>query len=114
MTFTYDAGGAVAIGGCASFDKYVYVEYKWPLNSLLFSKDKARKGIMELVAIKRLFVNNNTKTQRQPVKIYQDTYNGLWNEKDLIEEEEKPKEEKVERKSEESNAKNSERLDEVA
>lgn len=88
MSFTYDAGGAVAIGGCASFDKYVYVEYKWPLNSLLFSKDKARKGIMELVAIKRLFVNNNTKTQRQPVKIYQDTHNGLWNERDLIEEEE--------------------------
>jgi len=88
MSFSYNGSGAVAIGGCASYDKYVYVEYKWPLNSLLFSKDKARKGIMELVAIKRMFVNNNTKTQWQPVKIYQDTYNGLWNERDLIEEEE--------------------------
>lgn len=88
MIYTYDASGSVAISGCALYDKYVYVEYKWALNSLLFSKDKARKGIMELVAIKRIFVNNNTKTQRQPVKIYQDTHNGLWNERDLIQEEE--------------------------
>lgn len=86
MSYNYDGSGAVNVSGCASYDKYVYVEYKWPLNSLLFSKEKARKGIMELVAIKRLFVNNNTKTQRQPVKIYQDTHNGLWNERDLLEE----------------------------
>lgn len=88
MTFIYDGSGAIAVGGCAIYDKYIYVEYKWALNSLLFSKDKARKGIMELIAVKRVFVNNNSKTQRQSVKIYQDTHNGLWNEQDLIEEEE--------------------------
>lgn len=88
MSFTYDGDGAVAVGGCANFDKYVYVEYKWALNSLLFSKAKARRGIMELIAIKRVFFNNGTKTQRQSVKIYQDTHNGLWNENDLLTEEE--------------------------
>jgi hypothetical protein len=84
MTLYYTGSGGATTGGCALTFRYVYIEYKWGENSVLYIKHKAVKGILERIAIKRVMLNSGPKTGNQIVPIYQDTLNSLWNEDDLI------------------------------
>jgi hypothetical protein len=87
-TLYYTASGGAKTGGCALASRHVYITYKWSENSILYARHKAVKGILERVAIKRVILNSGPKTGNQIVPIYQDTLNSLWNESDLIIEEE--------------------------
>jgi hypothetical protein len=84
MNYSYVGSGTVKTGGCAIVEKYAYIEYKWGENSTLYVKEKAEKGILERVVIKRVILNSNAKTFLKVIPIYQDTLNSLYNENDLI------------------------------
>lgn len=82
MNFT--GSGQIKFGGCASTYRSVYISYKWGENSVVYVKHKALKGILERVAIKRVILNSGPKTFNKIVPIYEDTFNSLWNEDDLL------------------------------
>jgi hypothetical protein len=88
MTYTYQGNGTITTHGHARTSKKIYISYKWGENSILFVKSKALKGCLEKVCIKSAIINSNAKTFNQVAIIYKDTLNSLWNESDLIEEEE--------------------------
>lgn len=77
----YTGSGVTKTSGCAMTSSLVYTPYKWSVNSILYIKHKANKGILERVAIKRVILNS---AYNQIVPIYQDTLNSLWNEDDLL------------------------------
>ena len=87
MNYNYIGNGGSKTGGCALTYRAVYIPYKWGENSILYIKHKAAKGTLERVAIKRVILNKGPKTGNQIVPIYQDTFNSLWNENDLLLEE---------------------------
>lgn len=84
MTLYYIGTGGAITSGCATTSYLVYNKYKWIVNSILYIKHKAAKGVLERIAIKRVILNRGPKTGGQLVPIYQDTLNSLWNEEDLI------------------------------
>lgn len=88
MSFEYTGEGTIRISGCVCPTKQVYVLYKWQVNSYVYLKYKALQGIMERVAIKKVIINQSPKTAFAEVVLYQDTLNSLYNENDLITEEE--------------------------
>ena len=78
----------VEFSGAASTAYSIYFEYKWGENSIVYVKDKARRGILERVAIKRVVLNSGPKTYDKIIPVYVDTLNSYWNEDDLILEDE--------------------------
>lgn len=62
------------------------VSYKFEINSIVYSIDKARRGVMEAVAIKDVRLISNRRTYNQIIPLYVDTFNSLWNEDDLCSE----------------------------
>lgn len=92
MNYSYTGSGTITTGGCADAYKIDFIEHRWNVNSVLYRIDKARKGVMESVAIKRVLLNQKS-NRFNPfgVKIfpvYQDTLNRYWNEGDLTTKEE--------------------------
>ncbi len=85
-SFNYVGSGGVMVGGCANVTKAIYVIYKWGEGSVVFNVHKAARGVMEAVAIKEVRLINNKKTFAKTVAMYIDTYNGLWNEYELVSE----------------------------
>jgi hypothetical protein len=88
MTFAYQGGGTIKLDGCVCPTKQIYLYYKWSENSFAYLKYKAQKGVMERIAIKRVIINKNARTAYADVVLYQDTLNSLYNESDLITEDE--------------------------
>jgi len=86
MTYNYEGDGLITTHGYATTKKKNYIKYKWGENSILFVKNKALKGCLEKVCIKRAIINSGAQNYNQVVSLYQDTLNSLWNENDLIEE----------------------------
>jgi hypothetical protein len=84
MSYSYVGGGVMSAFGCAEASRSIYIAYKWGEGSILFERAKAERGIYALVAIKRVIINNGVKTYGQPVALYQDTLNTLWNEDELV------------------------------
>jgi hypothetical protein len=82
MTYEYIGSGSVKTKGCADTSRHVFITYNWSENSILFVKKKAMKGILEKIAIKRVILN--VKNGFSVIPIYQDTLNSLWNENDLL------------------------------
>lgn len=82
----YVASGGAKTNGCAKTSKLSYFKHKWAVNTILYVKHKANKGILEKVAIKRIILNEIQFKNNLP-PIYQDTLNSLWNEDDLVIEE---------------------------
>ena len=80
----YVGSGGATFGGCATITKLVYIAHEWSVGELLYSKQKAAKGIMEPVVIKQILFNDR---YVQTIPIYRDTLNYLWNEGDLVTEE---------------------------
>lgn len=83
MTYKYYGSGIIQTFGCARIEKDIYVLYKWGERSVVFLKPKALKGVLEKVAVKKVYLN--FKLGRY-TPIYQDTLNSLYNEEELISE----------------------------
>lgn len=78
MDFTYEATGGIQLFGCSSYTLTHLRYYKYREGSILFSKQKAIKGVYEKIAIKKVLFPT------QYVNLYVDTFNGLWNEDELV------------------------------
>jgi len=80
MNYTYNSQGDIKFFGCPIvFIRRLYPS-KFSVGEVVYILRKARLGILEKVAIKK--VNLNLKTN-EPIFIYKDTFNSLHNEEDL-------------------------------
>lgn len=78
MDFTYQASGGIEIFGCSGYSLRYLRRYRYREGSILFSKQKAMKGVYEKIAIK------NVRFPNEFVNLYVDTLNGFWNEDEII------------------------------
>lgn len=77
--FTYNAQASLKLGGKPSYGHSEFIYLKYSIGDLVFIEDKARKGKIERVCIKKAFVKSY-----QDVPLYQDTLNSVWFENELI------------------------------
>ena len=82
----YTGSGFIHIYGDGDYNKLIPISYKWGEGSILYVKYRAEQGVIERIAIKKLLLNNVQDNYAVP--IYKDTFNRLWNEDDLILEDE--------------------------
>src|SRR5579872_7289682 len=68
---------------CGVTSKKILVTYKFKEGSIVYSIPDAKRGILEVIAIKRVQLICNKKTYDQIIALYIDTYNSYWNEYDL-------------------------------
>lgn len=76
--------GGCSIRGCAIITYIKTYTTKFAAGDIVFNVDKARKGVLEKVVIKKVRVINANKTGGAFEVMYVDTYNALWNEWDLV------------------------------
>ena len=77
--------GGVLIKSC-SFIRFVQQVYtKYFPRDILYNIHAARKGKLEKIVLKERLVSNFKKTYGRLNVVYKDTFNGLWNESDLVE-----------------------------
>jgi hypothetical protein len=81
MNLSYVGNVNITFKGCAKVEKNLIYLYKYAEGSKLYVCNKAQKGIMEAVIIKRILLNSNKFGRFIP--IYQDTFGGWYNERDL-------------------------------
>lgn len=92
MDYTYTAIGLLQLGGCADFTLQYYWTYAYAIGSVVYVQRKARKGIYERVYIKDVRLSGIHLRAMQltatPVKgykpLYVDSFNGYWNEDELV------------------------------
>lgn len=87
----------IVIGGCSVNTRKNCFQIKYKENDTVYIKEKAERGLLRKVSIKRVIVNSgrNGSCFNKPHShllsvIYQDTLNSLYNERDLV-----PKDEAV-------------------
>ena len=85
MTTTFNIIGDSAACGVSAHK--VLITYDYAVGSIVYNINKARRGILEAVAIKKVRIVTPTNGDVIAI-LYQDTYNGLWNEYDLCNEQE--------------------------
>lgn len=79
--FEFVGKGVIEIGGCALLEITKQFVVKFGIGSKAYRIDKARKGILEVVVIKKI---NRVKTSYGDYIInYVDTFNAVWFESDL-------------------------------
>jgi len=78
MDFVYEATGGIKLFGCSSYSLGILRYFKYRIGSILFSKQKAMRGIYEKIAIKKVLFPT------EYVNLYMDTFNGLWNEDEIV------------------------------
>jgi hypothetical protein len=88
MNYQCVGSGGVSVGGCAPTEKFIFLYFKYGEGSIVFNAAKAAKGVLEAIAIKHVRLVNNKRTYGKTLPLYQDTLNGLWNENELIPEDE--------------------------
>jgi hypothetical protein len=77
--------GGVVVKSC-SFIRYIQQVYtKYYARDILYNIHAARKGKLEKIVLKERLVSNFKKTYGRLNVVYKDTFNGLWNESDLVE-----------------------------
>lgn len=86
MIYHYLSSGTIKTGGCAKTGKKLYLTHKFSENSIVYLKFKAKKGVLERIAIKKVILRAGPKSYNTVVPLYQDTLNSLYNEEDLISE----------------------------
>lgn len=91
MTFSYFGGGTVYTGSFARARRRLYINYKFPVNTTAYVKDSARKGVLEKVTVHNVYLKRNIPTYYNENVIYEDNYKSLYNEYDLINENEAKK-----------------------
>ena len=83
-TFNETISGGAAIMGCAVITFFDRLITLFAAGDIVFNIDKARKGVMERIVIKKIKVINASLIGGQTEVMYVDTLNALWNEVDLI------------------------------
>ncbi len=76
--------GGVVIAGCTLYTFLDRVRTLYGPGDILYNIDKAKKGVLERVVIKRQRVLRSRTTEGQFQVLYIDTLNALWNEWDLV------------------------------
>lgn len=82
--YVHPNSGFVIVSGCARVERRIFINYKWGERSVVFLKYKAEKGIMEKIAVKKVILNFKLGSY---TPVYMDTLNSLYNEEELINEE---------------------------
>lgn len=84
---SFTGSGTINIDGCTRYRLYLYSTYKYQPGDVLFFKNKAvEEGKLEKIVIKKVRLVNNKQTNGVVAFIYQDTYNALYNEDELVNE----------------------------
>ena len=78
MAFSYLGSGKIKIGGCTGYSVFQYVKFRFPEGSIVYVCQKAKKGILEAIAIKKVLLNGQFL-----IPIYVSTYNAVFNENEL-------------------------------
>jgi hypothetical protein len=76
-------GGKIA-GGCAVITYIKTYRTAFAAGDIVFNIDKATKGVLERIVIKRPKIINSARTGGHFEAMYVDTLNALWNEWDLV------------------------------
>ena len=77
------SGGLSASGCVVVFERHVFIT-AFGAGDIVYNVAKARRGILEKLVIKLVRPVNSRRAIRRNQVIYQDTFNGLWNEDDLV------------------------------
>jgi hypothetical protein len=83
---TYDevgSGGAKA-RGCALIGLVTPLVTAFDIGDIVYAEAKARRGVLEKIVIKAIRPVAARRTHPRDVVLYVDTFNGLWNERDLV------------------------------
>ena len=84
----YTGQGSIALNGCCTFYFIPRVEYKYQPGQIVYYKPKAEQGKLEKIVIKKVNVVRNEQTYGKFVFMYIDTLNSIYNQYDLIWEDE--------------------------
>jgi glycerol-3-phosphate responsive antiterminator len=76
-------GGAL-MAGCATSTIIHTTHTTYGQGDTAYNIDKAKVGVLEKVVVKKQRVIQNSKTHGKALVLYVDTFNGLWNEHDLV------------------------------
>ena len=80
---TYISTGGITFKGCANPIKVnKYYKFKYEIGSILYVLKKAKRGVLERVAIRR--VNLVDYEGKKPIFNYVDTTNRIWFEQELV------------------------------
>ncbi len=83
--FTYQASGKLCFRSYTSvYSVRKVITTKFQERDVAYSLKKANKGILYEVVIKKLLLTKTLYTGANFIVIYVDTYNGYWNEWDLV------------------------------
>lgn len=80
MDYTFIGDGKLRFFGCPVINVEKLYPSKFSIGEILYPLKKARLGILEKIAIKKVFLNFK---DTQPIFIYKDTFNSLYEEKEL-------------------------------
>jgi hypothetical protein len=80
----YVGSGIIKLSPCFQASSAAYITYKWIPGDIVFFKPKAKKGILEKIVIKKVRIISKYSLGGQKVFLYEDTYNSLYNEDELI------------------------------
>ena len=75
MDFTYEATGGIEVFGCPAYSMAITYHPIFQIGDILYSKKKAMHGVYEKIAVKKILF---------PAYLYVDTFNALWNQRELV------------------------------
>jgi hypothetical protein len=84
----YFGSGGVQIGGCGLYDSKVKYPYKYKPGTIVYYQPKAKVGKLEKIVIQKVHVVKSIPNDGFLKVLYYDTYKSLYNEYDLIFEDE--------------------------
>jgi hypothetical protein len=83
--YTYNASGKLSFRSYPTlYIVYQSIVLKYQERDVVYDKKKALRGLLRAVAIKRIMLNSGKWSGGVIVPIYVDTWEGYWNERDLI------------------------------
>ncbi len=80
----FEAYGRIKFYGCARTNYTLFYDYKFVAGDIAYIKSKALKGKLEKIAIKKTIVHKNAATLNQIEIIYQDTFNSVHEEDQIV------------------------------
>lgn len=84
MIYNETMSGGAVVNSCASiFTSHIYTTL-YGIGDALYSAPKARRGVLEKIVIKQIVPIKASLVGGMFVVMYKDTFNGLWNEDELI------------------------------
>lgn len=92
MDYTYISNGGIGqVGGCSTYTLFRLYFVKYKVGSIVYSKPKALKGVIEKIVIKKIRLFPERENSLQSVckictfpPLYIDTLNAYHNEEDLV------------------------------